>query len=266
MGKREAPRWRAVTAFAVLFVLYQSAEGIGQRLLHSFPLQAALMMACVLVAWPLSRWLGWRGYGAYALDRRSSSLAWLGFGLVVSLIANALAILAGERLGIYAPTGPALSAAGFHALAAALPMLALSTFVPSIAEDILARGFWYRASGIVWRRGLVFVAFSAGYFVLNHLYRLGKGPNEWLMIFCMGVAYATALCRAGTLWAAVGLHWGWNLANGVLDPLLPADTVDVAGSRWLIAGVHLLIALLVVAVPPPSRVVDEGQRLRPLRG
>lgn len=266
MGNRKAPRGRAVIAFAVLFVLYQSAEGIGQRLLHSFPLQATLMIACVLAAWPLSRWLGWRGYGAYALDRRSSSLAWLAFGLLVALIANALAILVGERLGIYAPTGPALSAAGFHALLAALPVLALSTFVPSLAEDILSRGFWYRAAGIAWPRGVVFVVFSAGYFVLNHLYRLERGPNEWLMIFCMGVAYATALCRAGTLWAAVGLHWGWNLANGVLDPLLPADTVDLAGSRWLIAGVHLLVALLVVAVPPPSRVVDEGQRLRPLRG
>ncbi|HEU4670967.1 MAG TPA: CPBP family intramembrane glutamic endopeptidase [Dyella sp.] len=266
MGKRETPRWRIVVAFVVLFALYQSAEGIGARLLHSSALQGVLMVACVLAAWPLSRWLGWRGYGAYALDRRSSSLAWLGFGLVVSLIANALTLLVGERLGIYASSGPAFSAAGFRTLAAALPMLALSTFVPSIAEDILARGFWYRAAGIAWRRGFVFVAFSAGYFVLNHVYRLGKGPDEWLMIFCMGVAYATALCRAGTLWAAVGLHWGWNLANGMLDPLLPADTVQVAAGKWLIAGVHLLVALLIVAVPPPSRVVDEGQRLRPLRG
>ncbi|MBU6247534.1 MAG: CPBP family intramembrane metalloprotease [Xanthomonadaceae bacterium] len=266
MGKREAPRWRAIAVFAVLFVLYQSAEGVGQRLLHSDALQAALMIGCVAAAWPLSRWLGWRGYGAYALDRRSSSLAWLGFGLAVALIANALAILVGERLGVYAPSGPALSVDGFHALAAALPMLALSTFVPSIAEDILARGFWYRAAGIHWRRGYLFVAFSAGYFLLNHVYRLGRGPGEWLMILCMGIAYATALCRAGTLWAAVGLHWGWNFANGVFGMLLPADTLDVAGSRWLIAGVHLLVALLVVAVPPPSRVVDEGQRLRPLRG
>lgn len=257
---------RAGIVFALLCVLYQSAEGVGGHLMHSFAVQAALMLACVVVAWPLSRWLGYRGYGAYALDRAPLSFAWLAGGLVVACAAKALAIAVGEKLGVYAATGASFSAAGFAALGAGLPMLLLSTFVPSIAEDILARGFWYRAAGIRWRRGLAFVAFSASYFVLNHIYRLERGPSEWLMIFCMGLAYATALWRTGTLWAAVGLHWGWNLANGVLDPLLPADTVDVAGSRWLIAGVHLLVALLVVAVPPPSRVVDEGQRLRPLRG
>lgn len=240
---------RAGIVFALLFVLYQSAEGVGGRLLHSFAVQASLMLACVLVAWPLSRWLGYRGYGAYALDRAPASFAWLGAGLVVACAAKALAIGVGEQLGIYAATGTSFSVAGFAALGAGLPMLLLSTFVPSIAEDILARGFWYRAAGIRWRRGLAFVAFSAGYFVLNHIYRLDRGPTEWLMIFCMGLAYATALWRTGTLWAAVGLHWGWNLANGVLDPLLPADTLDVHGGALLTAAVHLLLVVLLLGVP-----------------
>jgi hypothetical protein len=97
----------------------------------------------------------------------------------------------GERLGIHAATGP-FSDDGFAALGAALPML-LSTFVQSIAEDILARRFWYRAVGIRRRGGLAFVAFSAGYFVLNQIYRLDREPSEWLMIFCMGLVYVTAL-------------------------------------------------------------------------
>lgn len=244
---------RAGIVFALLFVLYQSAEGVGARLLHNSAVQSTLMVACVLVAWPLSRWLGYRGYGAYALDRAPLSFAWLGAGLVVACAAKALAIVAGEKLGIYAATGASFSAAGFAALGAGLPMLLLSTFVPSIAEDILARGFWYRAAGIRWRRGLAFVAFSAGYFVLNHIYRLDRGPTEWLMIFCMGLAYATALWRTGTLWAAVGLHWGWNLANGVLDPLLPADMLDVHGSNLLTAVVHLLLVALLLAVPASRR-------------
>lgn len=244
---------RAGIVFALLFVLYQSAEGVGGHLMHSFAVQAALMLACVVVAWPLSRWLGYRGYGAYALDRAPLSFAWLAGGLVAACAAKALAIAVGEKLGVYAATGASFSAAGFAALGAGLPMLLLSTFVPSIAEDILARGFWYRAAGIRWRRGLAFVAFSAGYFVLNHIYRFERGPSEWLMIFCMGLAYATALWRAGTLWAAVGLHWGWNLANGVLDPLLPADTLDAHGSNLLTSAVHLLLVALLFGVPVSRR-------------
>ncbi|HEX5304579.1 MAG TPA: CPBP family intramembrane glutamic endopeptidase [Dyella sp.] len=243
------PRWRAAVVFVVLFVLYQSAEGVGDRLLHSFTVQASLMTACVVMAWPLSRWLGYCGYGAYALDRAPRSFAWLGAGLVAACAAKALAIGVGEYSGVYAATGASFTSAGFAALGAGLPMLLLSTFVPSIAEDILARGFWYRAAGIRWQRGLAFVAFSAGYFVLNHVYRLDRGPTEWLMIFCMGLAYATALWRTGTLWAAVGLHWGWNLANGLLDPLLPADTLDAHGSNLLTAVVHVLLALMLLAVP-----------------
>ena len=257
MTRRVARAW---IVFALLFVLYQSAEGVGGRLLHSFAVQASLMLACVVVAWPLSRWLGYRGYGAYALDRAPASFAWLGAGLVLACAGKALAIGAGERLGIYAATGASFTAAGFAALGTALPMLLLSTFVPSIAEDILARGFWFRAAGIRWRRGFAFVAFSAGYFVLNHIYRLDRGPTEWLMIFCMGLAYATALWRTGTLWAAVGLHWGWNLANGVLDPLLPADTLDAHGSNLLTAAVHVLLTLLLLAVPAARPAAATGAR------
>ena len=49
---------RAGIVFALLFVLYQSAEGVGGRLLHSEMVQSTLMVACVVAAWPLSRWLG----------------------------------------------------------------------------------------------------------------------------------------------------------------------------------------------------------------
>jgi membrane protease YdiL (CAAX protease family) len=260
MDKIGTPGWRVVVVFVVLFVLYQSAEGIGGKLLHSFLVQASLMVACVAAAWPLSRWLGYRGYGAYALDRRLVSFAWLAMGLALALLAKGAAIVAGERLGIYAATGPSFARSGWAALAGAWPMLMLSTFVPSIAEDILARGFWYRAAEIRWRRGLAFVAFSAGYFVLNHLYRLDRGPTEWLMIFCMGLAYATALWRTGTLWAAVGLHWGWNLANGVLDPLLPADIVDVHGSALLTAVVHVVLALIMLAIGKPASASNYASR------
>lgn len=240
-------RTRVATAFVVLFLLYQSAEGIGDRLLHSFAAQAALMTACVLVAWPLSRWLGFRGYGAWALDTRSRSLGWLGIGLLLAFAAKALALWIGTRTGVYAAAADATPQPTM-AMMAALPLLLISTFIPSIAEDILTRGFWYRGAGIAWQRGTAFVALSTLAYVANHIYRLGLGAHEWIMLACFGVAYATALWRTGTLWTAVGLHWGWNLANALFGALIPLDIAAPTAAPMLSAAVHLLLAGVVLAL------------------
>lgn len=237
---------RAAIGFACLFLLYQSAEGVGGRLLQTFPVQAGLMLACLAAAWPVSRSLGFRGLSAFALPLQSRALAWLPPLLVLAFALKAAALQAGLALGIYA-TEPA-AAAPLAGLAAALPMLLLSTFVPSIAEDILTRGFPYRAAGIPWRRGVAFVTASSLLYVMNHLYRLSLGPMEWLMLFVFGLAYATALWRTGSLWAAVGLHWGWNLGNAALATLMPTATVDTNGGRLLSMAAHLVMLAAVLAL------------------
>lgn len=241
-------RWRAPLAFAGLFVLYQAAEGVGERWLHSFTVQAGLMIACLLAAWPASHWLGWKGYGAYALQWRPlRGWGWLAGGLALAILAKAVAVAIGLHLGVYASADGGL--VWIHGSIGALGMLLASTVVASLSEDILTRGFPYRAAGIHWRRGWLFVACSSALYVFNHLYRLGLGPFEWLMLFCFGLAYATALWRSGSLWAALGLHWGWNLANG----LLAVDTLDPHGSKLLSAGAHGVLLLVVLALPMRRR-------------
>jgi hypothetical protein len=244
--------WRAWFVIAVLFVLYQSAEGVGQLLLHSFALQASLMVACVFAAWPLSRWLGYRGYQAYALQGRRYWLVWLLGGIVLALLAKALALVTGLHMGVYAEDAPGVRPSAWAAFAG-VPMLALSTFVASLAEDLITRGFWYRAASIRWRGGLAFVAASSAIYVLNHIYRLDRGPVEWLMLFCFGVAYATALWRSGNLWAAVGLHWGWNFANGWYDQLMPMTALQPHAGSMLSAAAHLVMVLVLLAVPSTRR-------------
>ena len=254
-------RWRALLAFVLLWLLYQGAEGVGARWLHSFPVQAGLMLACVVVAWPLSRWLGYRGYAAYALAGGNGLRWWLPGGLSLAVLAKFGAAWLGLHMGVYTADAPATSSA-FAALLAALPLLLLSTFVASLAEDILTRGFWYRAAGLRWRSGVVFVLASSAIYVLNHIYRLGNGPLEWLMLFCFGLAYAAALWRSGSLWGAVGLHWGWNLGNGLLAVVMPMSVTDGRAAAWLSIGAHLLILLLVLALPKSqaaSQVIHERQ-------
>lgn len=241
-------RWRSATVFLLLFALYQSAEGIGGHVLHSVPVQAALMVACVAVAWPLSRWLGYRGYEAYGLHQRHHWLGWLGGTLALAVLAKAFALAVGLRLEVYSLDGP-IDAAGLRHTLVTLPMLALFTFVPSLAEDLVTRGFWYRAAAIRWRSGGVFVAATSAIYLANHLYRLERGPVEWLMLLCYGMAYATALWRSGNLWAAVGLHWGWNLANELFDALAPMSVVHAAAGSLLSAAAHVVMTALLFAVP-----------------
>lgn len=167
---------RAAVVFVVLWALYQSAEGVGTLWLHNDTVRDTFVVACVVIAWPLSRWLGYRGYGAYALNGNGwwcCLPAWL----LLAVLAKFAAVAAGLQLGAYA-SDPAGGTAGSIAVLAALPVLLIVTFVPSLAEDILTRGFWYRASGIRWRGGIVFVLVSAEIFMLNHIYRLAGGPLE----------------------------------------------------------------------------------------
>lgn len=238
---------RAALGFFILFALYQSAEGIGDKLFGSFALQAGLMLLCLLAAWPVGRFvLGFRGFEAYALEFRRAVPLWIAGGIVLAAVAKAAALVAGERFGLYAiaalPEPPAPGEL--------LPILALamvSTFVPSLAEDIITRGFWWRVPG-AGLRGATFVLVTSTIYVLNHVYRLANGPAEWAMLFCFGIAYGVAVVRTGSLWAAVGVHWGWNLSNALLDSFVNIEA-DAQLAPLVSAAAHLAMAGLMLLWP-----------------
>jgi hypothetical protein len=234
-----------IGAFAVLFSVYQLPEGLGDHLLHSFPVKAALMLLFLPVAWAVGRGLGWGGFRAYALELRPGWWRALLVLFAVAVLAKAAAMVAGVAAGAalvsWEPGPPG-------ALLPAIPFGLLATFVPSIAEDIVTRGFWYRAVPVRWS-GTGFVLATSLIYVLNHVYRLGKGPLEWLLLGCFGVAYAAAAWRARSLWGAVGLHWGWNFGNALADAVTRTEAVAPARGSLISAGTHLLLAGLVLALP-----------------
>ncbi len=247
---------RRIVGFALLLLLYQSAEGVGDHWMHSFAIQAALMVVALIAAWPVARALGWRARSwpdAYALAPRPGAGKWLLSGMLLAVALKLIAVLVGLRLGIYRETGMAAPAA---AVLAQMPMLLIGTFVPSLAEDILTRGYLRRAAGIEWPGGAVFVLTSSGLYVLNHIYRLGLGPREWVLLFAYGLTYAIAVWRTGSLWAAVGPHWGWNIGNGLSSAIVPMATVEARGSTLLSIGAHalMLLAVLVATTPRPGHV------------
>jgi hypothetical protein len=250
MHMRPVRTWLA--AFIVLFVCYQAPEGIGGHWLREPAVAASLMLAFLPAAWLVARALGLSPGAAYALEWQRQSASILAAGLVLAFAAKGFALAIGLWFGIYTMSAAPAGANAPSAPAGLLAWMALSTFVPSIAEDILTRGFWARMPGWRWT-GMRFVLFTSALYVLNHVYRLGNGPSEWLMLFCFGLAYATAFWRLGSLWAAVGLHWGWNFAGQALGLWWPVEWVEPGLGRMLSGAAHLLIlAVVALLLPRPS--------------
>jgi uncharacterized protein len=252
-GAAVTSRPHLALAFFLLFIAYEAPEGVG-RLLQSFAWTAGLMLLFHAVAFGVGRALGYRtGFGAYALGGGRGAGRVLLVALLLALVLKPALTLLAATAGLFhtAPVAPLTPVA----LMGTAAWLALSTFIPSLAEDIVARGFWYRAWPVA-GRGVRYVLFSACVFVLTHVYRLQNGPLEWLMLFCSGLAFAAAVARTGTLWGAVGLHWGWNLSNGLLDLL-----VDVSpAAQWVRPVTSALTGLMLLAAVRllPSRADAEG--------
>jgi len=232
-GSCPATRW--IPAFIVLFVAYQGPEALRTP---------ALMLAFLPVAWLVARALGMGTGRAYALEWNRRCLLLLSGGFLLAIVAKAAALAVGTRLAVYSPGTAAVSAGALSDLAWLLPW----TFVPSIAEDMLTRGFWARIPDIRWTAS-AFILFSALLYVLNHIFRLANGPVEWFMLFCFGLAYAAALWKTGSLWAAVGLHWGWNFAGPALGIAWPYEIADADGSKILSAVVHLVLLAIILFLP-----------------
>lgn len=251
MAVKPASRGRLVVGFLILWTLYQSAEGVGGLLLHSGAAQGLLMIAAVLAAWPVGRWLGYRGYDAFGLDLKATSGRLVIGGLLLMGAVRLAAAFWGVGAGVYALGAPPITPLGLP-LAGAVAGAALATFVPSIAEDMLTRGFWLKASRIGWS-GPAFVLATSAIYVLNHIFRLGEGPVEWLRLFCFGLAYGCAAWRWRNLWAAVGLHWGWNLTNVLIDAFITLDAVRPGLTPWLSAGAHLATAAIILLWPRPPQ-------------
>ena len=73
---------------------------------------------------------------------------------------------------------------------------------------------------------------------------------------CMGLAYAAACWRWRSLWAAVGLHWGWNLANALSGAVWPVEWADETAMRLAAALVHLAIFAAIALLPGRDRQTE----------
>jgi membrane protease YdiL (CAAX protease family) len=244
---------RVLVALAVMFVVYQASEGLQTVIAPGNPIGPVLMLVALAIAWPLGRWLGWRGYDAFGLQIvRGWPLLLIGGVLLAGLAklaALALSPLAGA--GTLANGAPVLTPA-FIAVAL------LTTFAPSVAEDILTRGFLLGAVPV--RLGAVaYVVSSAVLYTANHVWRFDWGATEQLRLFCLGLPYGAAAWRWRSLWGAVALHWGWNLSDVLAGQVFTLDGGSTDALRLVSGSVHL--AMLAIILCLPSRRGEPDRQL-----
>jgi membrane protease YdiL (CAAX protease family) len=65
-------------------------------------------------------------------------------------------------------------------------------------------------------------------------------------LFCFGLAYAAALFYSRSLWAAIGLHWGWNYAGQFADRVISVGATAPGRGPLLSAAMHLFMLGVVV--------------------
>lgn len=224
---------RLLAGFLILFVVYQASEGLQTVFAPGNPVGPALMVLSLLLAWPIGRWIDGRGFASFGLVGER----WLGI-LGGALMLAFIAKLAAETLAMTVGAeswSPALAIP-----ASAVALAAVTTFFPSVIEDILTRGFLLRFAP----RPLGFLAYAVATALLytaNHIWRLDWGISEQVRLFCLGLAYGAAAWRLRSLWGAVGLHWGWNLAGTLASQAWPGPTLDATSGRLISAAVHLAI-------------------------
>ena len=180
----------------------------------------------------------WRALGfAPTRDALRQSTFGLAFGVALIVAAVALMLVSGD-LAWSADDGTWLAA--LATMAGSLAMLAPA----AAAEEALFRGYpiqvLSRAGGVP-----IGVLTTSAAFAAVHGQNPAVGPLALANIFLAGVLLAVVYMRTNSLWAATGVHLGWNWGMGGLFDLpvsglgwidVPAFEPRVSGPAWWNGG------------------------------
>jgi len=229
--------WLSVlTGFLLLFAIYHFPE-----FFNALWIAAVFKIGFLFVSFLIARQQGLKGLGGFGLSLHKGWYANLFKGLIIGIcfftLAVFLSVIAGfEKLSSIA------DAAGFLKQ---IPLILLMTVFPSVAEDILTRGYLF-AHFKQRMNGNVFVLFSAVVYVLNHIWRLGDHPATLIYLFILGIALAYSLWFTRSLWLAFGIHWGSNIAFESNTSLIKTISLSHDHSaNWILAGCFLLMLIFL---------------------
>lgn len=196
---------RFLAGFIVLFFLYHGAEWFVVKR-YNPSLFVLFQFLFFIAAFLLARWQGFKGLSAWALKpTRGWWLQWLA-GMLAGMVLYGISFYVSTVVNGNVPLH--LPAPG--TFLKPLLLFAFGTFLSSLSEDILTRGYLFRHIRPKVPSGL-FIAFSAIIYLLNHIYRLGDGFETILYILLLGVLFAVPLIYSERLWYTTGMHWMGNL-------------------------------------------------------
>jgi membrane protease YdiL (CAAX protease family) len=201
-------------------LLPQAAARLGALVVSQSPAYWLLFAASMCLCTTLSVWIARR-----FIDRRSFAslgVVWDGdTGRDLSLGVLVAALIQSALFGVEWAAGW-LHVTGFgwsaRPIAQVLPRVAAIGLVFAMVawyEELLARGYWLLNMSEGLNRPLA-VLLSSSAFALGHI----SNPNvTWVAIVALlgpGLLFAWAVIRTGRLWLAIGLHFGWNLFEGLV--------------------------------------------------
>jgi hypothetical protein len=231
-----------IIGFLCLFLLYHFPEFFS-----AFWLMVLFKLLFLVVAYLIARLQGRQSWERYGLGR--VKLWWQ--RLVMGGLLGIGCFLASWIASMQCHYEAIVSVKAGSSMLQQLPTLLLLTLIPSLAEDILTRGYWYTPLSCL--KPGVWVVFSATLFVGNHIWRLSDGAAVIAYLFLLGLVLALAVRVTGSLWLAFGIHWGANLAfESVRAFITTTPLVAHAGSTWLLAACWgLLLAIMVFVLQMP---------------
>ena len=231
----------ALIGFVVLFLIYHFPEFLQNHFQKPLILVLEMgMLLFTLLAYSFGRQFhrnGFRLYGLFAFGQHGGNLAkGLFLGILIPLVANLIPVWMGwSSLSLRMD---------WLNLIPQILLFALGTLLPSLAEDILTRGylraFWPEKWKLQW-----LVPVSATVYVLNHIFRLGK-PDVMLYLFVLGWLLMWSYYKTGTLWLTLGLHWGSNITYQFFTNLVEHTPLRETGlENYLLAACYLVGFLLI---------------------
>lgn len=228
--------WLIIAGFLLLFAVYHFPE-----FFKALWIAAVFKIGFLLVSYLVARELGYKGLGVYGLNMHTG---WWG-NLLKGLLVGAAFFALSAWLSVLFGFDAFESMESLPVILKQLPLILLMTVFPSIAEDILTRGYLY-AHLKDRMQGKTFILVSAVLYVLNHIWRLGDHPSVLVYLFILGLALAYALWFTRSLWLTFGIHWGSNIAFETNGSLIKTNTVATSHqSTWVLAACFLLMLVFV---------------------
>lgn len=226
-----------IAGFIFLFFVYHFPE-----FFQSFLIIAVFKIGFLAAAIFLCRLQGWKLLEGYGFSFSGNWYSLLVKGLLLGLISFIISILLSVGLNFE----EFIKIQTFDFFLKSLPMTLLMTFFPSIAEDILTRGYLF--GHLKSLKPVFWILLSATIYVFNHIWRLNDDLSVLTYLFLLGLVLSLCVVITKSLWLAFGIHWGANMAFELSNAGLNlADIGNTNASTWMLSitwGMLLLILIM----------------------